>query len=301
MKKLLLTLALLPSFSFAQELSFKQISPGIYVHHGEHKDIDADYGGDICNLSFVIGKKGIAVIDTGGSPKVGTQLRRAIRKVSKLPILYVINTHVHPDHVLGNIAFEADHPTFVGHSDLANFMAQRKENYLKNLASWVGTAAVGNEVIPPSLTVSSTKTIDLGGRSLNLTAYPTAHSSTDMAVFDTKSKTLWTGDLLFIERTPSIDGDIIGWLNVINELDKIKTTLTVPGHGAVAADGHTALGNEQRYLSTLVNDIRAAIKEERGMEETIKTAGQSEKDKWVLFDIINRRNVALIYPKLEWE
>ncbi len=301
MKKLLLILTLLPSLAFAQELSFKQISPGIHVHHGEHKDIDVGYGGDICNISFVIGKKGIAVIDTGGSPKVGAQVREFIRKVSKLPILYVINTHVHPDHVLGNAAFEADRPIFVGHSDLASFMAQRKESYLNNLSSWVGIPAVGNEVIPPSLTVATTKTIDLGGRSLNLTAYPSAHSSTDMAVFDTKSKTLWTGDLLFIERAPSIDGDIIGWLKVIDQLSEFKTTLTVPGHGAVTADGRTALGNEQRYLSTLLNDVRTAIKDGRGMEETIKTAGQSESGKWVLFDIVNRRNVALIYPKLEWE
>jgi quinoprotein relay system zinc metallohydrolase 2 len=301
MKQLLLVFALLPALSFAQEMTFKQISSGIYVHHGEHKDIDAGYGGDICNLSFIIGKKGIAVIDTGGSPKVGAQLRQAIRKVSKLPILYVINTHVHPDHVLGNAAFAIDHPTFVGHSDLASFMAQRKENYLKNLPSWTGEAANGTEVIPPDLTVTTTKTIDLGNRSLTLTAYSTAHSSTDMTVFDTNSTTLWTGDLLFIERTPSIDGDIIGWLNVINKLGKIQATLTVPGHGAVSANGGEALGNEQRYLSTLLSDIRSAIKEGRGMDDTIKTAGQSENGKWVLFDIINRRNVALIYPKLEWE
>ncbi|MEI7842179.1 MAG: quinoprotein relay system zinc metallohydrolase 2 [Gallionellaceae bacterium] len=301
MRKLLITLALLPSLTLAQELSFKQISPGIYVHHGEHKDIDAGYGGDICNLSFVIGKKGIAVIDTGGSPKVGAQLRAAVRKVSKLPILYVINTHVHPDHVLGNAAFELDHPTFVGHSDLAKSMAQRKENYLKNLATWVGTPAVGNEVVPPTLTVATISALDLGGRSLSLTAYPTAHSNTDMAVLDSKSKILWTGDLLFIERTPSIDGDIVGWLKVIDLLKEFKTSLTVPGHGAVASDGLTALSNEQRYLSTLRNDIRSAIKEGRGMEETINTAAQSEKGKWVLFDIVNRRNVALTYPKLEWE
>jgi quinoprotein relay system zinc metallohydrolase 2 len=282
-------------------MSFTQISPNIYVHHGEHKDIDAGYGGDICNLSFVIGKKGIAVIDTGGSPKVGAQLREAIRKVSKLPILYVINTHVHPDHVLGNAAFEADHPTFVGHNDLPRNLAQRKEAYLRNLPTWVGSSVTGNEVIPPTMTVAASSTLDLGERSLRLTAYPTAHSSTDMTVLDTQSNTLWTGDLLFIERTPSVDGDIVGWLKVIKQLEDIKTSLTVPGHGAVAADGHTALENEQRYLSTLLNDIRNAIKQGRGMEETIKTAAQSEQGKWVLFDIVNRRNVAVLFPKLEWE
>jgi quinoprotein relay system zinc metallohydrolase 2 len=300
-KLLLLPFLFITSLARADGFSITQIAPGIYVHHGEHKDIDAGYGGDICNLSFVIGKKGIAVIDTGGSPKVGAQLREAIRKVSKLPILYVINTHVHPDHVLGNAAFEADHPTFVGHSDLPRNLAQRKEAYLRNLPIWVGGSVTGNEIIPPTMTIAASSTLDLGERSLRLTAYPTAHSSTDMTVLDTQSNTLWTGDLLFIERTPSVDGDIVGWLKVIKQLKDVQTSLTVPGHGAVAADGHTALENEQRYLSTLLNDIRSAIKQGRGMEETIKTAAQSEQGKWVLFDIVNRRNVAVLFPKLEWE
>lgn len=302
MKKiLLLSLALLPAISFAQELSFTQISPDIYVHYGEHKDIDAGYGGDICNLGFIIGKKGIAVIDTGGSPKVGAQLRDAIRKISTLPILYVINTHVHPDHVLGNAAFEADHPTFVGHSDLPRNLAQRKENYLRNLPIWVGGSVKGNEVVAPTMTVTTSSTLDLGGRSLRLTAYPTAHSSTDMTVLDTKSNTLWTGDLLFIERTPSVDGDIVSWLAVIKQLEDIQTSLIIPGHGTATADGRTALENEHRYLSTLLNDIRSAIKQGHSMDETIKTAAQSEQGKWVLFNIINRRNTAVLFPKLEWE
>lgn len=86
MSKLLLTMiALLPGLALGAALPVEKIAPGIYVHHGEHKDIDADYGGDICNISFVIGSKGVAVIDTGGSPVVGARLRQAIREVTALP------------------------------------------------------------------------------------------------------------------------------------------------------------------------------------------------------------------------
>jgi glyoxylase-like metal-dependent hydrolase (beta-lactamase superfamily II) len=95
------------------------------------------------SISFVVGEKGVAVIDTGGSPTVGRQLRKAIRKVSKKPILFVINTHVHPDHALGNAAFKQDKPTFVGHEKLADAMAQRKEVYLRNQIEWVGADAAG--------------------------------------------------------------------------------------------------------------------------------------------------------------
>ncbi|MDD4911858.1 MAG: quinoprotein relay system zinc metallohydrolase 2 [Sideroxydans sp.] len=296
-----LLLLALPDVALSAEFKIENISPGIYVHRGEHKDLAPHYGGDICNLSFVIGNKGIAVIDTGGSPVVGARLRKAIRKVSKKPILYVINTHVHPDHALGNAAFKQDHPVFVGHNKLADAMAQRKEVYLRNQAEWVGSDAKGTELIPPSLEVAETQTLALGGRQLQLTAHPIAHSPSDLSVFDAESKTLWTGDLLFIERTPSVDGDVSSWIDVITRLHDINTTRTVPGHGPVTLNGALALDDEKRYLTTLLADVREAIKQGRSMEDTIATAARSEESKWLLFDITNRRNVARIFPMLEWE
>jgi quinoprotein relay system zinc metallohydrolase 2 len=301
-KLCLLLFVLFPTFAFATALPVENIAPGVYVHHGVHKDINIDYGGDICNISFVIGNKGVAVIDTGGSPKTGAQLREAIRKVTKLPILYVINTHVHPDHVLGNAAFKQDHPVFVGHDKLALLMEQRKESYLHNQPQWVGTeAAAGTELIPPALRINTVQEIDLGGHTLRMTAYPAAHSPADISVFDTTSHTLWTGDLLFIERTPSIDGDVPGWLKVIEQLRDIHAMRVVPGHGPVSTNPGQSLDDEKRYLTALLADVRAAIKRGDSLESTIGSAVDSERGKWVLFDIINRRNVALIFPVLEWE
>jgi quinoprotein relay system zinc metallohydrolase 2 len=300
-KSILALLTLLPALAFASPFTLEKIAPGVYVHHGAHKDLAPHYGGDICNISFVVGEKGVAVIDTGGSPVVGSQLRKAIRKVTKKPILYVINTHVHPDHALGNAAFKQDHPIFVGHSKLSDTMAQRKEIYLRNQTEWVGADAAGTELIPPTLTISTTDELDLGGRTLRLTAYPVAHSPSDLSVFDSASNTLWTGDLLFIERAPSVDGDVPVWLDVIEQLRAAKATHTVPGHGSVSANGGAALDDEKRYLTALLADVRNAIKQGRSMEETIETAAQSEKDKWLLFDTTNRRNVARIFPMLEWE
>ena len=297
----LLTMLLLPAYAYAEPISLAQAAPGIYVHHGVHRDIDAGYGGDICNIGFIVGSKGVAVIDTGGSPVIGSRLREAIRKVTDLPILYVINTHVHPDHVLGNAAFKDDHPAFVGHEKLADAMMQREDAYLRNQELWVGADATGSEVIPPTLPVTGTQTIDLGGRILQLTAHSAAHTNNDLTVFDSQTATLWTGDLLYVERTPSFDGDLVGWLKVIEQLRNIPAVRVIPGHGSVTADWHGALDNEKRYLITLLEDIRAAIRQGKSMQETIDESTRSEQGKWVMFDIVNRRNVSLIFPILEWE
>lgn len=285
----------------AAPLAVQEVGDGIYVHQGVHEDLSEGYHGDICNVSFVVGSKGVAVIDTGGSYQTGQQLHEAVRKVTQLPILYVINTHVHPDHIFGNAAFLADKPEFVGHANLGNAMELRKESYLRSNRQWLGEAFAGSEIVKPTLEVKEELQLDLGGRSLLLKAYPAAHTHTDLTVFDSKTATLWTGDLLFVQRTPSLDGELKGWIAVIDQLQTVPAKQAVPGHGPIVADWKSALATEQHYLTVLLNDIRASIKKGEVMEQAMDTAAASEKDKWVLFDIVNRRNVNLAYPALEWE
>jgi len=303
MIKLLTTLIvlLLCTAANAGSLTMVEAAPGVYVHQGVHEELDVGYHGDICNIGFIVGKNGVAVIDSGGSLAIGQQLRNAIRKVTDLPILYVINTHVHPDHIFGNAAFIADKPTYVGHYKLADAMERRREIYMRNNAAWLGKDAEGSEMVKPTQAVQSTLELDIGERSLLLTANPTAHTNTDLTVLDRSTATLWSGDLLFIERTPSIDGDIKGWLEVIGKLRESQPKTIIPGHGPVPANWKEALENEQRYLETLLNDVRASIKKGEPMERAMDTAAASERDRWVLFGTVNRRNVNIIYPALEWE
>lgn len=305
LKRIMLAIAtvLNASLALATPLTMENLGDGIYVHHGVHEDMSEGYHADICNISFIVGSKGIAVIDTGGSLKTGQALREAIRQVSELPILYVINTHVHPDHIFGNAAFTQDKATFVGHEKLPDAMERRRENYLRINQQWLGEDFNGSELVKPSLIVKTTANLDLGDRTLLLTAYPVAHTNTDLTVLDKKSSTLWTGDLLFVERTPSIDGDIKGWLAVINELKNNEAEFAIPGHSSSLKDANwkKQLNDQERYLWTLLNDIRASIKKGEVMEKAMGTAAASERSYWQLFDIVNRRNVNSIYPALEWE
>lgn len=279
----------------------ESIGDGIYVHHGVHLDIDIGYQGDICNASFIVGSKGVVMIDTGGSLKVGNQLREAIRKVTPLPVLYVINTHVHPDHIYGNAAFLADKPEYIGHDKLANAMELRHETYTKLNTKLLGEDAKGSELIKPTMTVKTTLELDIGDRKLMLTAHPVAHTNTDVSVIESKASTLFAGDLLFIERTPVLEGDIKGLIAEIEKLKSNHVKQVVPGHGPVTKNWVEALNNAQHYLNVLLSDIRASIKKGESMESTMNTAATTEKDKWLLFNIANRRNVNTIYPALEWE
>ncbi len=302
MFRTLLTLMLLfATTAWSAPLPMEEVAPGVYVHPGIHEELDAGYHGDICNIGFIVGEKGVAVIDSGGSLKIGLQLKEAIRKVTALPILYVINTHVHPDHIFGNAAFKNDHPVFVGHAKLADAMERRRETYLRNNAAWMGDAFAGSEIIKPTLPVEKSLDLDLGGRTLALTAWPPAHTTADLSVLDSNTASLWTGDLLFIERTPSMDGDTLNWLKLIPQLKQIAAKRAIPGHGPVTEQWQQAFDRQQHYFETLLADIRSNIKSGSTMEKAMETAAASEKSHWVLFDTVNRRNINILYPLLEWE
>ena len=243
----------------------------------------------------------MAVIDTGGSFKVGSQLRAAIRQITALPVLYVINTHVHPDHIYGNAAFLVDNPQFIGHEKLANAMELRRETYAKLNERLLGADAKNSELVKPTITVKTTMELDLGDRKLILTAHPVAHTNTDVSVMESKAGTLFTGDLLFIERTPVLEGDIKGLITEIENLKSNPAKQVVPGHGPVTKNWVEALNNAKHYWTVLLTDVRASIKNGESMESAMNTAAASEKGKWLLFDVANRRNVNTIYPVLEWE
>lgn len=284
-----------------QDFAIENIADGIYVHHGQHLDIDTGYQGDICNVSFVVGSKGVAVIDTGGSLKVGRQLREAIRNITPLPVLYVINTHVHPDHIYGNAAFLEDKPAFVGHEKLAGIMELRREQYAKLNAKLLHEEATGSDLVKPTHTVKDKLTLDVGDRRLEVTAHPAAHTTTDISLLDVNTGTLFAGDLLFIERTPVVEADIKGLIAEIEQLKRASASQVVPGHGPVSKEWKTALNNAQRYLHQLLTDVRSSIRKNEGMEKAMETAAAGEKQHWLLFEVANRRNVNTIYPGLEWE
>jgi len=281
------------------EFALENPAPGIYVHYGQQAEMKPDNFGDVANLGFVVGARCVAVIDTGGTFVVGRALRQAIRRVTPVPVCYVINTHVHPDHIFGNAAFADDHPEFVGHARLADAMRWRGPNYLKALRRDLGEAAERSAIVMPTRSVANTAEIDLGGRVLSLRSWPTAHTDTDLTVFDQESKTLWLGDLLFVGHVPVLDGNLRGFLAALEELKTVQAGFAVPGHGRALA-WPEALAPEQRYLGRLLADVVAAIKARRTLAETL-TSVQGEGGQWLLFDQFHRRNVTAAFAELEWD
>ena len=286
---------LLPASS-AAPFDITEVAPGVFVHHGRHVDIEDPARGDSANIGFVVGTRCVAVIDSGGSVDTGRALRAAIAATTALPVCYVINTHAHFDHVLGNAAFAADEPEIVGHANLAPSLAASRDYFAERFAAELAGAAV----LGPGLTVDGTRELDLGARTLRLTAVAEAHTAADLTVFDVSTGTLWSGDLLFMERLPVLDGSLRGWLAWLASADGIKATRVIPGHGPVSAPWPDALGPERDYLEQLLALVRRAVTDGQFIEELTEQARAAPPAGWLL-GAPHARNVSKAFREVEWE
>ncbi len=279
-----------------------EIAPGAFVRQGAIALPDPVNRGGIANIGFVVGRDSVAVIDTGGSLCDGLGLRAAIRARTGLPIATVINTHVHPDHIFGNAAFAGAGVAILAHHNLPRALAERGEHYLRSYAEQLGTAAMaGTTLVPPTKLVQDRLDIDLGGRVIEVEARPAAHTDNDLTVFDRESGTLWTGDLVFIEHIPVLDGSLKGWLSVTETLMRREAKRIVPGHGPATAPWPQAGESQLRYLRRLARDLRQDIGAGESISKAVATAGTAESGKWRLFDSYNSRNATTGFAELEWE
>jgi len=284
----------------ARAFVMTEIAPGIHVRRGDYQDADRQNDDAIANIGFVVGRKGVAVIDPGGSLHDGVRLRAAIRKHTRLPIRYVVMSHVHPDHVFGAVAFQPDNPVFVGHARLPAALTARGAFYRHRLAQILGAGEAGNFVVP-TLLVHDRMDIDLGGRVLTLTAHKTAHTDNDLTIMDQQTATLWAADLLFVTRIPALDAGLLGWMKVLAHLTRVPAARAVPGHGPASVPWPEAATAEAGYFSALADGIRGVLARGGDIEQAVRSVGLSERGRWRLFEAYNGRNVTIAFQELEWE
>lgn len=279
---------------------FTEIAPGVHVRRGVDEEATPDNADAIANAGFIVGGESVLVFDPGGSLADGAALRAAIRERTTLPIRHVVMSHVHPDHIFGAGAFLEDQPAFVGHARLAPALAARGDYYRARLEEILGPGAAGPPVMP-TLEVADALEIDLGGRVVRLAAHGIAHTDNDLSLLDVSTGTLFPGDLLFVGRVPALDGSVLGWLKELEALKATGATQAVPGHGPERVDWPAGVADLDRYLRTLVQETRAAVRDNIGIEAAADTVAAAERGRWALFEEYHGRNVTQAYKELEWE
>lgn len=285
-------------------LGVTEIAPGVFVHTGLIELASPANAGDQANLGFVIGADAVAVIDAGGSRQVAEALYAAIRARTALPVRWLILTHMHPDHTLGTEFFSEAGARVIGHARLPDALLNRSDSYEQAAVRTMGPLeALGAATVVPDETVEpgAPREIDLGGRALRLEAWPTAHTDNDLTVLDTATDSWFLGDLVASRHTPSMDGSVLGWLDLLSTLQARPAARVVPGHGPASLPWPGGADATRVYFEGLVAETRAALADGESLGEASAHVGADLRGDWLLFDDFNARNATAIYRELEWE
>ena len=297
-------------FSRINAFEISEIDKGIFVHYGIQQDSNKNNAGDIANIGFIIGKKSILVVDTGGTPIIGQKLLQKIKEISNLPISHVVITHSHPDHFFGTQAFLAENPKIVGHEKL-NRSLLSNFNFYKNqqLSNIEDDSIQDAQLVKANVLIKTneTKIIDLGERLVEIKAWKTGHTDNDLSIYDKKTKTFWSENI-FVKRTPSIRASILGWRKNLEEISKMEIKLIIPGHGK-AVDKEKAIKPMINYFDRIIVKLRELQKNNKSLQESINIILQESilepsevnKENWILFDEYHYSNITKAFTELEWE
>ncbi len=274
----------------------KKIGDGVYaaISPGESK------AG--ANAGFVIGDDGVAVIDTFEDASAAKVLLEEIRKTTKLPIRFVVNTHYHIDHVAGNGVFAEAGAVIVAHSNVREWI------HTENL-KFFGAKITPEEkkmvesLVAPSVVYSDSLDLYLRSRRLALHFYP-GHTGGDTVVEVPDAHAIFCGDLFWRKTLPNlIDASTDKWVATLEKLASVAPEGTfVPGHGDVGtvADVKDFRG----YLVDLRSAVAAAQASGKSAAEVVEAVLpdlQTKYGGWDFFKYFAKSNIADTAKELKGE
>ncbi|HWR71857.1 MAG TPA: MBL fold metallo-hydrolase [Nitrospirota bacterium] len=224
------------------------------------------------NAGIIVGTDGVVVVDTLTSAKEAKRFIRDIRSITGKPVKYVINTHHHLDHTLGNSEFAKRGAVIIAQEACKTEALKDADTILTRALNYGFTkeALAGTTVVLPSLTFTDRMTIDLGGRTVELISTGLSHTDGSAIVFVPDVKVLFAGDTLFTNYHPNVrDANIEGWIKALDRIAGMDAQKIIPGHGPVStrqdiADMKSYLqvfDAKARELSARTNDADAVAAE----------------------------------------
>jgi glyoxylase-like metal-dependent hydrolase (beta-lactamase superfamily II) len=259
-----------------------------------------EHEGFISNAGVVITNDGVLVFDALGTPSLGYLLLTRIREITDKPIVRVITSHYHADHIYGLQVFKDQGAQIWAprgaeiylHSDAAkNRLNERKES----LFPWVDEKT---RIIEPDVYIAEKQQFSLGGVSFTITPLGSTHSQGDLMLRVDSDGVLYSGDLIFQGRIPFVEGDTGVWIRQLQHLDTSQIQVIVPGHGKAYGESAKAVSFTLDYLQYVTDKMQAAVDELNPFDGVYKSTDWSRYKDVPAF-IANRPNAYHIYLDLE--
>ena len=209
----------------------RQVTKNVYVIPDKRINL-------VPNIGIIIGENSIMVVDPGMGPKNAKLVLEEVRKISDKPIDYLEITHVHPEHGMGAQSFPDETRIIVPLAQKAELNAKGQSyiGFFKGMSPEIADLLSDIELQQPDIAFENKMEIDLGGQSVELYHFSTAHTQGDMFVYLPDQKLLFGGDIIIERFFPIMadsDSSAVGWIDTLKQLKALEPKIIVPGHGDV--------------------------------------------------------------------
>jgi glyoxylase-like metal-dependent hydrolase (beta-lactamase superfamily II) len=285
------------------DMTVRRVSEHVYYVEGT-PGAATDNEGFISNAGFIVTGAGVVVFDALGTPALGELLLEKIRSITDQPVVRVIVSHYHADHIYGLQVFEDLDAEILAPAGAEEYLdsdnaRERLEERRFTLDPWVNE---NTRLVYPDRYLDEGTRFQLGDVEFIITMIGAAHSDGDLTMYVAPDRVLFSGDVIFEGRVPFLgDANTRHWLKVLERMEKEKLVALVPGHGAVANDPDKAVALTRRYLAYLRESMAAAVEEFVPFDEAYAAVDWSEFADLPAFAEANRRNAYQVYLSLEAE
>ena len=284
-------------------MTLQQVSEHVYYVEGA-AGTALDNEGFISNAGFVVTPAGVVVIDALGTPSLAAMLLKQIRSVTDQPVVKVITTHYHADHIYGLQVFKELGAQIIAPAGANNYLnspnaAERLEERRFSLDPWVNDKTY---LVTPDVLLRQSTEFKLGGVRLVVTLVGGAHSDGDLTVYVEPDRVLLSGDIIFEGRVAYLgDANTKRWLEVLQQMETAQLVGLIPGHGPAAQNPNQAISMTRRYLAYVREVMGAAVENMVAFDEAYAAADWSEFEELPAFEAANRRNAYQVYLSMEAE
>jgi len=294
-------LALASTTAQADVLEVQNVTDGIYALVGPKKQRSAENLANNATFGVVVTDEGVVLMDPGGSWKGAQAIHERIREITDQPVKFVIDTGGQDHRWLGNGYWQSQGATVIASQAAVEDHKSRGSQQLSALTQLLGDELSGTEPAYADVTFADNYTLELGGLTFEIVYAGQAHTPGDSFVWLDEKDTVFTGDIVYVERILGNGGqsNVKSWIATFEAMAALEPAHVVPGHGH-ATTLKQATADTYDYLVNLRTRIGTLI-EEGGDIMDAPNIDQSAFAYLEEFDSLAGRNAQTTYEQMEWE
>ncbi len=254
------------------------------------------------NLSFVIGSESVLVVNGGANNALARALHVEIKKVTDIPVRYVISENGQGHAILGNHYWKSQDAVLIGHVDAQHQIDEEGFGILNRMREYAQESAQDTELVNFDITFEDEYILELGDLKAIAKTYGSAHSPGDISVLVPRDQVVLAGDMAFHIRMPPIfdDTDTALWIESFDRFaDEVSDWVVVPGHGGVT-DAATVTAGTKDYLLFLRAQVQGILEAGGSLDDAYKI-DQSRYEHWHTYDELAARNAGRVFERMEFE